>query len=416
MANRNYCLADQSFTNSGNGEAVFVAVVRERGERPLEVGGFLVDLGCTGIKDAFYTQIERGELEAFKRDAFRNGCREASAAWGRKLIEDALAYAKSLGLKPHHDYKKAARVMGGVRASDCDEVFHFGQNGKPLYFQGKHSDAEARRMIDHLNRRLGADGFVFIVEATTALSDTLEERVEYFLSEAEAGRLKHAKAGLEKLTKEYPEEATVHFARGVVRVYDEDHEQALAAFDQAIELNPEFVEAWMNKAAAHQKLGGFVEMIQAFRRVLELTPPEDEFHLRAKQHIKGISETMQKTMGLTIDAFIDAEALYAEAVSYIDIEDYERAIELIKGNPERLPTNERTLTLLGTCYRGLKEWDLARNALEQALEIDPMHYTAQVNLTLLDAEEKGIDPASKVAELIKKLQQEVKDEGSSRTH
>ena len=414
MANRSYCLSDQSFTNNGSGEVVFVAVVRERGERPLEVGGFLVDMGCTGIKDAFYTQIERWELEDFKQDAFRNGCREESAAWGRKLIEDALAYAKSLGLKPHRDYKKAARVLGGVRASDCDKVFHFGQDGKPLYFQGKHSDAEARRMIEHLNRRLGADGFHFIVEATTALSDTVEERVEYFLDEAGAGRLKKAKEGLEALLEEYPEEALVHFACGVVRLYDEDLEQALASFDRAIELNPELDEAWFNKAAVHQKLGDGVNMIRAYRRVVHLTPADDESHQAAQGHLNHIAETLDKTMGLTIDAFLDAEALYAEAADCAENSDFERAIQIIKDNPERLPTNERTLTLLGSCYRGLKEWDLARSALEQALEIDPMHQTAKMNLTLIDAEQKGLDIASRMTEFIKNLQQEEKGEGPSK--
>jgi len=137
MANRTYCLYDERFTNNADAEAVFMTVVRERGERPLEIGAFLVDLGCVGIKEAFYTRVELLELEEFKNDAFPYGYREESAAWGRKLVEDAQAYAKSLGLKPHRDCKKAARVLGGVRASDCDEGFHFGKDGKPFYFQGE---------------------------------------------------------------------------------------------------------------------------------------------------------------------------------------------------------------------------------------------------------------------------------------
>jgi len=98
-----------------------------------------------------------------------------------------LAYAKSLGLKVHGDYKKAARVLGGVRAADCDTVFHFGRDGKPFYVQGNHSDDTARRVMDHLTRKLGQHGFNFLVEATTALSDTLEDRIEYFLREARTG-------------------------------------------------------------------------------------------------------------------------------------------------------------------------------------------------------------------------------------
>ena len=410
MANQTYCLADQSFTNSGECEVVFTAIVRERGERPLEIGGFLVDLGCTGIKDALYTRIERHELEDFKRDAFKNGFQEKPTAWGRKLIEDALAYGKSLGLKPHRDYKKAARVLGGLRSSDCDEVFHFGRDGKPFYFQGIHSDAVARRMVEHLNRRLGTDGFEFVIEAEAALSDTLQDRVNYCLDEARAGRLKKANSLQKKLMEEHPEEALVHFARGAIMACYDNHQTALESFDRAIELNPEFDEAWFNKAAAHRSLGDAVNMIRAYRKVVDLTPADDQLHQDADEHLEGIAETLYENTGMTIDAFYDAETTYAVAVNHAENKNFEQAIQVIQDNPQILPTNERTLTLLGSCYRNLKKWDLARNALEQALEIDPNHRNAQANLKMLELEEQGIE--SGFEGIVKQLMDKVKEEAA----
>ncbi len=37
----------------------------------------------------------------------------------RKLIEQATQYAQGLGFAPHPDYKKAARVFGGLDAEQC---------------------------------------------------------------------------------------------------------------------------------------------------------------------------------------------------------------------------------------------------------------------------------------------------------
>lgn len=410
MASRTFCLYDQQFVNSGEGEGVFVAVLRERGQRPLEIGGFFVDLGCTGIKDAFYTQIDESELEDFKADGFPAGYREESAAWARKLFEDAQAYAKSLGLKPHRDYKKAARVLGGVRASDCDETFHFGKDGKPFYFQGKHSDEEARRMVEHLNRRLGADGFHFMVKAPSALSETVEERVDYFLEQAEAGRLKKAKAGIEALLEEHPGASHVHFARGVIAIYENNHVAGIESFDRAIEIDPDLDEAWMNKASAHAVLLQPVEMVAALLKVCELTASDDELHLLAQEKLADFEELVLKNEGLTLDDFLEAEAYFAQALDCYKNDAFEEAIRIMKDDVACITENERTLTLLGACYRGLKKWKLSREALERALEIKPGHPTARMNIVMLDAEEQGGDVSKAIIEGVECLQKEVRGE------
>lgn len=264
--------------------------------------------------------------------------------------------------------------------------------------------------VDHLTKRLGADGFHFMVEVPTALSDTLDERIDYFLEEASAGRLKKARAGIEELAAANPEAALAHFARGVVHVYDEAHEAALQSFDRAIELDPKMDEAWMNKAAAHRVLGDSVDMIHAYQKVVELTPPDDELHERADDNLKRIAEALYQNDGKTINAYLEAETLFSQAFAHYEKEEFEQAIRIIEDNPDRMPANERSLTVLGNCYRNLKEWDLAREALDQALEINPSHPTAQLAMTVLDAEEQGMDFSSMVSVTLKKLQAEASHE------
>ncbi|NBB79533.1 MAG: tetratricopeptide repeat protein [Verrucomicrobia bacterium] len=245
-----------------------------------------------------------------------------------------------------------------------------------------------------------------MIEVSSALSESVEDRIDYFLSEAEAGRLKKARAGVEELQDAHPEASTVHFARGVIHVYEEAHEAALDAFDRVIELDPEMAEAWLNKAAAHRKLEESVPTIRALQKVVELTPPDDELHERARGQLDRMDATLREHEGMTPEAFVDAETLFFQALNHYENDEPAEAIQIIKDNPDRMPENERTLTLLGNCHRRLKEWDLARDALEEALSINPDHGTARLALTMLNADEKGMDLGEMFSETLKKIQAE----------
>jgi hypothetical protein len=134
-----------------------------------EVGVFLVDLGCLGIKDAYFLNVSELDYDSkiLARMAESGGGKESlSPACARKLVEGAVRYAQDLGLAPHPDYKKACRVFGGIRSEECDRTFTYGQDGKPLFVQSPNDSPEfAQHVMATLTRRLGADGFHYILEA-----------------------------------------------------------------------------------------------------------------------------------------------------------------------------------------------------------------------------------------------------------
>ena len=154
------------FAEAGLGEVV---VIRAKSGGRLECGVFLVDVFCLGVKNAFFTVMEESELERFLADIFRSSDlppEEHDGAWGRKLVESAVAYAGSLGFAPHRNYKQAARVFGGIDPKACAEVFTFGHNGKPLFIAGPHDSPEkCRRIMAMLERKRGPGGSHFIVPA-----------------------------------------------------------------------------------------------------------------------------------------------------------------------------------------------------------------------------------------------------------
>lgn len=146
-----------------------VIVARFKLSGDAEVGVFLVDLYCLGIKNAFFFQTTEQDYETrllARIDESGGGKEPLNPACARKLIEGAVQYAQSLGRAPHPDYKKACRVFGGIRAEECERTFTYGKDGKPLFVEGPNDSAAfAQHVMGTLTRRLGSGGFDFMIVA-----------------------------------------------------------------------------------------------------------------------------------------------------------------------------------------------------------------------------------------------------------
>ena len=120
------------------------------------VSAFLVDTYCLGVKNAMYNIFPpdhyHAELEKFlQRSSEQFVARDA--AYARKLVELATAYAHQLGIEPHDDYKIAKLIFGDVDASSCEATFNFGRGGKPCYISGPgDTPADLRRILKQLEK------------------------------------------------------------------------------------------------------------------------------------------------------------------------------------------------------------------------------------------------------------------------
>lgn len=162
---------EDSIFEDGIGDVI---VCRYKSGGWVEAGVFLVNVWCLGVKDAFFEACTEEEFQHILTKFFPDGVPQPKPACeGRKLVEGALHYAKTLGFSPHPDYKKGARVFGGINASDCPSDFIFGRDGRPLYIQGPHDDKEkAERIISTLTNKLGQKGFDFILHEDGDLFDS----------------------------------------------------------------------------------------------------------------------------------------------------------------------------------------------------------------------------------------------------
>ena len=142
-----------------------VIIARVLPDGRIVAGVFLVDAYCLGVKNAFMMVEPRVEFDAIIETQFDvTGLKPVKPACARKLVDDAIVYARDLGFEPHRDFRDASAVLGDIDPTECDQTFTFGKDGKPFYVSGPNdSDVMIRRVTTQLRNRCGLDGAHFMV-------------------------------------------------------------------------------------------------------------------------------------------------------------------------------------------------------------------------------------------------------------
>ena len=370
-------LADPSTSGAGH-----IAIIRRRSPSRLEVGCFVVDRSCLGVREAWLEEMEETGLDRIKKEFLHDDCVEKNGAWGRKLVEGAIDYAHQFGFKPSRHYKKAARVFGGTHSSDCPDTFVYGRDGKPLFVAHPNDSTETvEKIIRHLTIRCGEGNFNFIAPIT---EDPLSERVDGLLERIEEGATDGVKAELRLLLKRHPNSALVHFALGVLAATVDDHNLALAYFDQAVRRDPTLAEAWYNKGLAHKSLLQMVPMAQALREALKHAEPDDIFVESAESLIAFVTRITKEDHETDLEAFLTAGTLFDRACSEMEQGQWERALRDFQQVTQLDPRSYQAFGNIGSCLTQMGRINEAREALQEALRIDPNYTVARNNLKLIE--------------------------------
>jgi tetratricopeptide (TPR) repeat protein len=155
------CLVPDNLFELGLGNVV---LSRSLPSGDLAVAGFLLDVYCLGVKNAFYL-VSSPEDYALNMSRYGEDVRyeRVHQSCLRKLVEGAVEYARELGFTPHPDYARAAKLFGDIEAAACPERYIYGKDGKPLYVSGPYeTPAQSCRILDTLAQRLGSEGFHFM--------------------------------------------------------------------------------------------------------------------------------------------------------------------------------------------------------------------------------------------------------------
>jgi hypothetical protein len=165
------CWIGADIANQGIG---WVLLSREFPNGQVAVANFLVDVYCLGVKNVHVEVLGRFSYDSkyVRQMAKQMNLQPALPADARKLLEEAVAYARGLGLPPHPDYAKAMHIFGDVAAADSKAMFEFGKDGKPLFIAGPNDTPErSRQIMAILSNTRGQGKFDFILPLSAPPSD-----------------------------------------------------------------------------------------------------------------------------------------------------------------------------------------------------------------------------------------------------
>lgn len=198
-----------------------------------------------------------------------------------------------------------------------------------------------------------------------------------------AGRLREAEPLYRKVLQRFPRAADAHGLLGFLTHQDGQPEAALAHLAQAIELNPNFIDAYLWRGMALQALGRIQEAETSYRRVLISNPR----HFDALCNLAGVLvlqhqpaeavPLLEKAIALHGNR---AEAHYNLGRALMDLGQPDAAAASLQRAIRLRPDYVDALTNLGACLNELGRRDEAVAGLEQALKLDPLRPESHFNL------------------------------------
>ncbi|MEZ6060168.1 MAG: hypothetical protein R3C19_07400 [Planctomycetaceae bacterium] len=167
------CLLDERLEDRGIG---YILIARRSAAGEYAMACFLLDIYCMGVKDCFGVVCRASEFSERLEKMQEVPLSSIDPASARRLVEDAVEFARDLGLSPHKDYRSVKQIFGDINPDQAQETFEMGRDGKPLFIPGPfQSAAEVRMVMAKIHQAAGDSGAAFVVDATALSDDDFEE-------------------------------------------------------------------------------------------------------------------------------------------------------------------------------------------------------------------------------------------------
>ncbi|HEX3878639.1 MAG TPA: tetratricopeptide repeat protein [Bryobacteraceae bacterium] len=224
-------------------------------------------------------------------------------------------------------------------------------------------------------------------QAQLNLGDVLVQQ-----NEAQAATLHLDQAIL--LFGQKPDAAYAHYLRGKIYIGERDAEKAVAELQQAIELRPDFPEAWSDLGSARKSLSDNAGAVTALRRAVALNPKDPVAQYRLGSELLDVGVAHEAVEHLEAAVRVDPKdqsALNALQRALRKDGQVERAEavkkQLAKVIMERDQTDQKMIAAFELNDRGaeLEKAGDVRGALEKyraALELLPEHPGIRTNVAV----------------------------------
>jgi tetratricopeptide (TPR) repeat protein len=270
-----------------------------------------------------------------------------------------------------------------------------------LYWLKSKITADSDKVVQSINELRKDRQKTLELESMRKKSDELlkeNERLRKELTAAKGGNRETQKAAYDKSIKELSSMEWLEKGHAA-----SDHKEAIKAYSQAIELDPQNARAYYFRARSSDKNLA----IQDYNKLLEIEPKDSEAYLLRAWTYKELKEDdlAIKEFGKAIEtatgtkekanAYHDRGRYYTMHDKNFGLQDFSRAIELDQNN-------ELYYLDRGVSYQGIGRMDRALLDFNKAIEIDPKNdvaYFARGHLVMDNKPELAIADLSRAIEL-----------------
>ncbi|MBN8696614.1 MAG: tetratricopeptide repeat protein [Bacteroidetes bacterium] len=157
-----------------------------------------------------------------------------------------------------------------------------------------------------------------------------------------------------------------------------NYEKCIEAANAAIQLKPDYAEAYNNIGNSYNLLKNYPKAIEALQKALSIKPDYELAKNNLQVALNGdkvINEQESK-----VAAKPSAEGYLDLSLSFYNQGLWEKCIEACNKAIQLKPGYADAYSNMGACYNQLKQWDKAIVACQQALKSNPEHKLAKGNL------------------------------------
>ncbi len=174
-------------------------------------------------------------------------------------------------------------------------------------------------------------------------------------------------------TPSHAPEAVDQFKRGQEQATRKNWANAIAAFESAVKIDPQYPEAWRELGRAHMYAREYPEAEAAFKKFLTLSPSDHLAYLNMAWVLFSEGKYQQDVDMLLkrLDAApLDGDALYRLGVAYLALHQPDKAVPVLERSTAQFPKYTSAHFALGNAYLETHQDDLAVQRFQRVLTLD----------------------------------------------